>query len=147
MVDLRDLLQTVEDNGVDAEEAYLFSIKDYNDLLFGGRLACGPPAEHMVPAIKSAPAPSAQASPAGLQVTPATHHSLTKLFRKRASLEPRNFTIRGHARVSYRERIMGLLRAALSHDARRRGAFLCDRGPALCSPDLHLRLFSGTRAS
>ena len=85
MVDLRELLQTAEANELDAAEADLYSIEDYDDLLFGGQLACGLLAEYFVPAVQPLPAPPGQADPANLQVNPATHHYLTKLYSREAS--------------------------------------------------------------
>lgn len=82
MADLRELLQKAEDNGLDAAEAYLYSIEDYDDMLFGGHLACGLLAEHLVPAIHPTSASSAQASPAELQVILSTHYYLTKHYSR-----------------------------------------------------------------
>ena len=85
MVDLRELLQTAEANNLNAAEADLYSMEDYDDLLFGGQFACGLLAEYFVPAVQPPPAPPAQANPAILQVIPATLQYRAKLYSRRGS--------------------------------------------------------------
>ncbi len=129
MEDLRDLLQTAENNGSDAAEAYLYSIDDYNDLLFGGLLA-----EDLEPA------PSAQVSPAELQVILLTHFYLTKLQSKGQARC-------AFARVTCRESAIGLLPAALLHMHSAKGAFLCNRGRPAAAPICIFDVFLFHRAS